>query len=759
MAQWRELLKLDPSSQSRVCRLYDGRFPREIRHYLSDWIESQNWEAAASDEPTARTVLQALLVNLEELRSESVHNSNVLMGPDYSAMKDFVSSHFETCPTALAVILSDCLREEKNILTSCLKEQHCSIEEQKQKDLDDRVKELIRQTWETEREIKSLEALIEKLTYIQRTWESQVEKVNGLSHDIVQQECLKQANFIAQTKQVVMDQVVRSVNLATQIIHSLVSVELPEWKRRQQLSCIGNPVNTSLEQLDKWFSAVGEMLLQIIQQLKKLQEQSSRAQSNDVSHMTEVLQEIHTFTTALLTKLLQNALVVEKQPRMTSMTHRPCILKVTVGFTVTLRFLVNLPIFKCLLKVKPVFDKDVEEVKTMKGFRQFVFSENNYKILDVYTPNGGLVAEFGHLSIKKGIKSRVNGSNECSVAVTEELHVIKFVTTLQLAGLECHIEASSLPVVVVFNTSQAPSAWASIMWHSLLSATQPASLSVFVDPPPLSWGQLSQALSWQFLSAGDRALDQDQLNELKLKVVDNPDDLVYWNKFAKNDGPWIWIDGILDLIQKHLKEIWRDGCVMGFVNKVRTRQLLQNKQSGNFLLRFSESHREGAITFSWVEHSGGEVNVHAVQPYAKKELSAMSLPDIIYHYSLRARQRRTTNPLVFLYPDRPKDTVFGPYYTTQENSGATNNDGYINRQIISVSDCPTPPPSPPRESHMDAEADLLQAPASASSEDFLQDWLSDALDTTPLTSLPPIDQMFPQLINFMDSNDFDMINI
>lgn len=42
--------------------------------------------------------------------------------------------------------------------------------------------------------------------------------------------------------------------------------------------------------------------------------------------------------------------------------------------------------------------------------------------------------------------------------------------------------------------------------------------------------------------------------------------------------------------------------IMGFVSKERTRSLLKGKQAGNFLLRFSESTKEGAITFSWVDY-------------------------------------------------------------------------------------------------------------------------------------------------------------
>lgn len=54
--------------------------------------------------------------------------------------------------------------------------------------------------------------------------------------------------------------------------------------------------------------------------------------------------------------------------------------------------------------------------------------------------------------------------------------------------------------------------------------------------------------------------------------------------------------------------------------------------------------------------------MHAVEPYTKKELLAMPLPDIIYLYSLKGQGDKFRNPLIYLYPDIPKDTAFGPYY-------------------------------------------------------------------------------------------------
>lgn len=44
-------------------------------------------------------------------------------------------------------------------------------------------------------------------------------------------------------------------------------------------------------------------------------------------------------------------------------------------------------------------------------------------------------------------------------------------------------------------------------------------------------------------------------------------------------------------------------CIVGFISKERERALLKDQSPGTFLLRFSESSREGAITFTWVEES------------------------------------------------------------------------------------------------------------------------------------------------------------
>ncbi|XP_026231860.1 signal transducer and activator of transcription 1-alpha/beta-like isoform X2 [Anabas testudineus] len=704
MAQWQHLLRLN-LLQGHLSDLYETKFPRYIRHSLCVCIESQDWDLAAVNESKASACFQVLLEYLGEQWNRSVQENNVLQAPDFPGMRDYLMKHFKDEPQKLAIILSECLKEEKKVLALVSEKQGCSSPavDQKWRDLDGLVTELKRQMAEVKKETKSLEVLHENLDYIQKTWLVQQNTRLPQSH-AVNEECVKHTNFIIQTKEVLLQQIVNILKQAEQIVTVLTDVQLPEWKRRQQMACIGCPVDTCLDHLQKWFTTVAEVLLQIRQQLQKLQEQNNKYNYSD--GFTLPVGEIETFALSLLTKLLANSLVVEKQPIMTNLPQRPLILKTEVRFTATVRFLSNLPEFKYLLKVKPIFDKDVEEARTVKGFRHFDFSRDNSKVLDVDTPSGGLVAEFAHMSLKQN-KARNKGSSESRI--TEELHIIKFVMVFQHAGLDCTIEVSSLPVIVISSTSQVSSAWASIMWCNMLSTSEAMNLSLFADPPPLTWQQVSKLLSWQFLSTGQRELDENQLFMLRDKFVDDPEGLVQWSKFSKNDSNWVWIDGILDLIRKHLVDLWREGYIMGFVSRERTRLLMQDKPTGTFLLRFSESNKEGAITFSWVEVCNCEAQVHAVEPYTKKELLAMPLPDIIYLYSLKGQGDKFRNPLIYLYPDIPKDTAFGPYYKASATMISKKEiSGYVNRTAVPFSVVPTPPHSPyeAQEMHVDTDQDM-----------------------------------------------------
>ncbi|KAI9999529.1 hypothetical protein NQD34_018444 [Periophthalmus magnuspinnatus] len=326
MAQWQKVLKLEQCLQIRVRHLYMHRFPLEVRRCLSDWVEAQDWELAAADEATARTHFHTLLLKLDELVKESLYNSRTLTGPDFSLLQDHLLVQFERSPLDMASRLSECLRGEKLVLDSCEISKQCSptVTEETQTDLDNKVIQLRNQTQEIEDEIKA----VEKVESMYKEWKSEVQNQNGLV--TTQEKLLNQPNSIRKRKEEVVSQIVKSVNLAALIVQTLVSVDLPRWKHKQKMSCVGSPVCTGLERLEKWFSGVAQTLLQIVQQLKKLEEQSR-------PQISPKLQQINCSTEALLTELMDNALVVEKQPVMYNQTHRPLVLRTNVQFNVKLR--------------------------------------------------------------------------------------------------------------------------------------------------------------------------------------------------------------------------------------------------------------------------------------------------------------------------------------------------------------------------------------------------------------------------------------
>ncbi|MEE6490420.1 hypothetical protein FKM82_015874 [Ascaphus truei] len=406
---------------------------------------------------------------------------------------------------------------------------------------------------------------------------------------------------------------------------------------------------------------------------------------------------------------LSSSFIVERQPCMPTHPQRPLVLKTEIQFTVKLRLLVKLPELNYQLRVKATIDKDPS---LNLSNRKFVLIGTPVKVMSIEeSANGSLSVEMRHLKPKESKSNPGNKGHEGSHMVTEELHSISFETQVCLYGLTIDLETNSLPVVMISNVSQLPSAWASIIWHNLFTS-ESQSLAFFANPPTASLNQLLEVISWQFSSYVGRGLNSEQLNMLGEKLIGQPvnqsDSQISWARFCKEHLPgksfsfWLWLEGILELIKKHLLPIWIDGCIMGFVSKERERVLLKVKMPGTFLLRFSESHL-GSITFTWVDHSeNGEVRFHSVEPYNKGRLNALPFPDILRNYKVIEAENAPENPLKYLYPEIPKDKAFGKHYNSQqtEASRPTENGvkGYVPSMFVPMSKLPSngssSPPSP-----------------------------------------------------------------
>uniref|UniRef100_A0A8D0CFH2 Signal transducer and activator of transcription n=1 Tax=Scleropages formosus TaxID=113540 RepID=A0A8D0CFH2_SCLFO len=666
MSQWYQLQQLDSKYLEQLDQLYDDTFPMEIRQYLSQSSfphplhPSRHPYFVSGNVSLATVRFHDLLAQLDDQYSRFALENNFLLQHNIRKIKRNLQDHFQEDPVHMAMIICRYLKEEKKILALAKNTEVPPFYRQQGKRV--LLVELRscssppRQ--ETEQKIKSLEDLQDEHDFKHKTLQSRAEHDLNMTNqrEIRHEEMVIREMFLKLSvkREEVVRQMAEVLNLAEQIQYDLIKDKLPEWKRRQQFACIGGPPNACLDQLQTWFTAVAESLQQVRQQLKKLQEleQKYTYENDPITQKKSFLEDR---AISLFKNLIVNSLVVERQPCMPTNPQRPLVLKTGVQFTVKLR---------CLL-----FFRDVTEKNTVKGFRKFNMLGTNTKVMNMEESNGSLAAEFRHLQLKD-CKAAGIRTNEGPLIVTEELHSISFETRLCQPGLTI----TSLPVVVISNVSQMPSGWASILWYNMLN-TDTKNLSFFLNPPPVCWSQLSEVLSWQFSSITKRGLNSEQLSMLGDKLLGreaagNPDGLIPWTKFCKqnlnekNFPFWLWMEGILELIKKHLLQLWNDGFIMGFVSKERERMLLKDKAPGTFLLRFSESSREGAITFTWVERSvNDEPLFHAVEPYTKKELTVVSFPDILRNYKVMAAENIPENPLRFLYPDIPKDSAFGNYYS------------------------------------------------------------------------------------------------
>ncbi|KAM9736252.1 signal transducer and activator of transcription 4 isoform 3-T3 [Dama dama] len=632
MSQWNQVQQLEIKFLEQVDQFYDDNFPMEIRHLLAQWIENQDWEAASNNETMATILLQNLLIQLDEQLGRVSKEKNLLLIHNLKRIRKVLQGKFHGNPMHVAVVISNCLREERRILAAANMPVQGPLE-------------------------KSLQS------------SSVSERQRNVEHKVA---------AIKNSVQEALSKMTQIVNETDLLMNSMLVEELQDWKRRQQIACIGGPLHNGLDQLQNCFTLLAESLFQLRRQLEKLEEQSTKMtyEGDPIPLQRAHLLERVTF---LIYNLFKNSFVVERQPCMPTHPQRPMVLKTLIQFTVKLRLLIKLPELNYQVKVKASIDKNASTLSN----RRFVLCGTHVKAMSTEeSSNGSLSVEFRHLG--------------CHM-VTEELHSITFETQICLYGLTIDLETCSLPVVMISNVSQLPNAWASIIWYNV-STSDSQNLIFFNNPPSATLSQLLEVMSWQFSSYVGRGLNSDQLNMLaeKLTVQSSYNDgHLTWAKFCKEHLPgksftfWTWLEAILDLIKKHILPLWIDGYIMGFVSKEKERLLLKDKMPGTFLLRFSESHL-GGITFTWVDHSeNGEVRFHSVEPYNKGRLSALPFADILRDYKVIMAENIPENPLKYLYPDIPKDKAFGKHYSSQpcEVSRPTEkgDKGYVPSVFIPIS--------------------------------------------------------------------------
>ncbi|XP_026573212.1 signal transducer and activator of transcription 2 isoform X2 [Pseudonaja textilis] len=716
MSQWQRIQMLDKVHMDQIDLLYsEDTLPMEVRQYLAYWIEEQNWNQAIELGPSQAnclfyTMLSSLDDQIGRLALGEENNANMLLKHNLRRSKLHLWNKYQEHPQELAIAIEALLRQEKAILSEAFSASQASVDSpcdspvptSHQHKIEERLMEL-------QRTVQSLKCSIEQHDDLQDNFD-----FSFRTHDYLEKNCpasIPVRNKTIQNLQSMLNKLNHFRQEMLSQIHELLGrsatlrdlllEEVAQWQVRQRLVCIGEKCDTSLGRLEEWFTKNAEILFQLLHLLMML-----KGMYEKVTYQTDPLKSQLPLLVKRLQEqiicLLKSAFVVDVQPKMQVPNKRPLVLRTSHKFSVRARLLVKLLDRNKSPEAKIDIDRDATN---LTGFRRFNILTSSTKTLMIHDPQKqGLVCDFKYITLKEqkisGTGKGNKGISEGSLPVTEELHIITFTLDYCYQGIECQLQTSTLPVVIVSNANQISSAWASILWFIMLSKDTKDQL-FFSKPPAATWAQLSVVLSWQFSAATERGLDKHQLKMLGEKLCGpgvNSQSTITWDQFSKGataGSPednsfsfWTWIDGILLLIQEQLLQLWKK-LIMGFVSRKYEKHLLKKKRAGTFLIRFSESTSSGGITFTWVDfNSDGSPQFNSVEPYTKKELEFLSLPDIIRDYQLFATEAVPENPLLYLYPDTPRDEAFGSYYEECQKASRTEQREYLNRRLIRVSTQP-----------------------------------------------------------------------
>lgn len=152
-----------------------------------------------------------------------------------------------------------------------------------------------------------------------------------------------------------------------------------------------------------------------------------------------------------------------------------------------------------------------------------------------------------------------------------------------------------------------------------------------------------------------------------------------WSFFAKEPLPdrnftfWEWFYAILKVAQQHLSPLWKEGAILGFVEKKSSEEMISRCPPGTFLLRFSDSELGGvSITFvSQVDDNPPEVFM--TSPFTSKDLSIRGLADRIKDLK-NLTHLWTSSGLI------PKDQKFAKHYSPPQPDRPTSN-GYVKPEL------------------------------------------------------------------------------
>ncbi|BFZ06348.1 hypothetical protein BsWGS_09387 [Bradybaena similaris] len=769
MSQWAKVQQ-SPTIFREMQKNYPPYFPMEVRYFLCQWIEDQQWDMIDTNNmqysPVAEKILNEMLELLRQKAAELTSQEFFIIRIKLEESVQRLENLVKTNPLEMVQVIKNCLAMEEKLIgqSEALQQQQLDHEivGSDQQGIGEKILNeiqcLLHKTKSTENDSKNLQHKQE--SFIIRFSDSQ--KITGQLQQLAQmpnsaEKTQKEVQLRAQKDQIDLQLAILAqelqnlrIELAKKYEETIIGLqelqkeildnELISWKRRQQLA--GNGLimtNSSLETLQQWCESLADLIWQNRQQIKKSTQLQQQLPIKFPDNKEDLLPKLNDTITGLLSSLVTSTFIVEQQP--------PQVLKKDARFGAVVRLLVggklnvhmNPPQVKATIisenQAKDLLRNDVKAKNDTSG--EIL---NNTGTMEYQSSTGQLSINFRNMQLKKIKRADKKGSE----AVTEEKFCILFQSEFSVGGNELvfQVWTLSLPVVVTVHGNQECNATATVLWDNAFA--EPGRVP-FMVPDQVEWKMLGDQLNMKFMYHTGKGLSETNLTYIASKLFGKKDPstcMVTWAQFNKDTLSnrsftfWEWFYAIQKLTKEHLKDLWTDDAIIGFVSKNQAQDWLSKQPMGTFLLRFSDSEI-GGITIAW---TGERKEVWNLAPFTSKDFHIRGLADRI----------KDLSSLVTLYPNKPKDQVFSKYYTsTAEN---VSNDGYIRPQLRTTI---------PEQFKCSTDMDLKQPFSPESVYDTNPNSVK-TVDDLPFTSYPEMsdgitEMDITQLTDYMPE-DIDEIN-
>ncbi|XP_010764325.1 signal transducer and activator of transcription 5B-like [Notothenia coriiceps] len=120
MAVWIQAQQLQGDALHQMQSLYGQHFPIEVRHYLSQWIESQLWDAIDLENPQeefkAKRLLDSLIQELQNKAEHQVGEDGFLLKIKLGHYASQLKSTYDRCPLELVRCIKHILYTEQRLV-------------------------------------------------------------------------------------------------------------------------------------------------------------------------------------------------------------------------------------------------------------------------------------------------------------------------------------------------------------------------------------------------------------------------------------------------------------------------------------------------------------------------------------------------------------------------------------------------------------------------------------------------------------------